>query len=167
MSFIHGRRGHPLHPPLTDAAIGAYVVACVFAVVGALGWIEDAAGKAAWLALLVGICAGVASAVTGLADLLTLPRPSDTFRSGAIHGSVMACASVLFVLAAIFQYDGFHDGTVTTAGLVFTVAGFVVLMVGGWLGGALVFERGLRVEPGSTTQSATDFQQPVQVRRAS
>lgn len=156
MSIIHGRDGHPLHPPLTDAAIGAYTVACIFAVIGALGWIEDAAGKTAWLALLVGICAGVASAATGLADLLTIPRSSPTFRSAAIHGSVMACASLLFVLAAVFQYDGFHEGTVTTAGLVFTAAGFVLLMVGGWLGGALVFVHGIRVKPASPSPTGKE-----------
>src|SRR5215210_5366437 len=119
MPLIHGRPGHPVHPPLTDVAIGAYTVATAMVVIGALGWIEDAAGKGAWLALLVGITGGVASASTGLADLLTIPRSSQTFRAAATHGSVMACASVLFVLAAVFQYDGFHDGTVTTLGLVF------------------------------------------------
>jgi len=153
MSIIHGREGHPLHPPLTDAAIGAYTVACVFAVIGAFGWIEDAAGKTTWLALLVGIGAGIAAAGTGLADLLTIPRSSPTFRSAVVHGSVMACASLLFVVAGIFQYDGFHDGTVTTPGLIFTVAGFLLLMIGGWLGGALVFTHGMRVVPESAPRA--------------
>jgi len=146
-SLIRGTDDHPVHPPFTDVAIGAYTVATVFSIVGAMGWIEDAAGKTAWLALLVGLCAGVASAVTGLADLMTIPRESTTFRTAAFHGTLMASASVLFVLAAIFQYDGFHDGNVTTAGLVFTVAAFFVLMVGGWLGGSLVFRHGMRVNP--------------------
>jgi len=146
-SLVRGTDDHPLHPPLTDAAIGAYTVATVFAVVGAIGWIEDAAGKTAWLALLVGLCAGVAAAATGLADLLTIPRESQTFRTAAFHGSVMASASVLFLLAAIFQYDGFHDGRVTSGGLVLTVLGFLALMVGGWLGGSLVFAHGMRVNP--------------------
>ena len=153
-SIIHGPDGHPIHPPLTDAAIGAYTVAFVFAIVGALGWIEDAAGKATWLALLVGIGAGVASATTGLADLLTIPRPSATFRSAAIHGSLMGVSSVLFVVAAIFQYDGFHDGTVTTAGLVLTVAAYLVLTIGASVGGTLVFVHRMRVKD-ETAQSTT------------
>jgi uncharacterized membrane protein len=160
MSIIHGRDGHPLHPPLTDVTIGAYTVACVFAVVGALGWIEDAAGKTAWLALLVGIGAGIASAATGLADLVTIPRSSPTFRSAAIHSSVMACASLLFVIAAILQYDGFHDGTVTTSGLIFTVAGFLLLTIGGWLGGALVFAHGMRVASASAPNTPSGPRQP-------
>jgi uncharacterized membrane protein len=36
-------------------------------------------------------------------------------------------------------------GRVTTAGLVLTLVGFVVLTLGGWLGGSVVFVHGVRV----------------------
>src|SRR5262245_44203495 len=65
---LRGIRGHPSHPPLTDAAIGMYTLAAALAVIGALGWIEDAAGKAMWLALLGGLVAGACAALTGLLD---------------------------------------------------------------------------------------------------
>jgi uncharacterized membrane protein len=52
--LLHGLPGHPLHPPLTDATIGMFVLATGLSVVGAVGWIEEAAGKAAWLALVGG-----------------------------------------------------------------------------------------------------------------
>ena len=87
-SPLYGSDGHPIHPPLTDAAIGAYTVAVVFAIVGALGWIEDAAGKTSWLALLTGLAAGAAAALTGLADLLRLDRETEKFRTTLIHGIV-------------------------------------------------------------------------------
>jgi uncharacterized membrane protein len=171
-SLMRGTEGHPLHPPLTDAAIGAYTVATVFAVVGAFGWIEDAAGKTAWLALLVGLGAGAASALTGLAELSAIPRPSETFRTAAIHGGTMASATALFVLAAVFQYDGFHNGSVTTAGLVLTTAAFLVLTLGGWLGGSLVFRHGMRVSPANEkvivrTQDSRPRPLHQQSRRAS
>jgi uncharacterized membrane protein len=159
-SLIHGPKGHPLHPPLTDAAIGAYTVAVVFAVVGSVGWIEDAAGKTTWLALLVGIGAGVASAATGLADLMTISRSSAMFRTAALHGSLMGVASLLFVLAAVFQYDGFHDGSVTTSGLVLAIAAYLILVVGASIGGTLVFKHAMRVE---TDSAESD---PVAVVRA-
>jgi uncharacterized membrane protein len=53
---------------------------------------------------------------------------------------------VLFALAAIFQYDGFHDGRVTGLGLAFTLVGLGALGIGGFLGGSLVFRHGSRVE---------------------
>jgi hypothetical protein len=35
VNVLRGLPGHPLHPPLTDATIGAYTVATGFAVLGA------------------------------------------------------------------------------------------------------------------------------------
>ena len=114
-SLLHGTEGHPLHPPLTDIAIGGYTVATVLCVLGAFGVSEDATGKGAWLALLVGLGGGVLSALTGLADLLAMERGTTAFRTGVYHGSLMATATTLFLLADVFQYDGFQDGDVTTA----------------------------------------------------
>jgi uncharacterized membrane protein len=51
----------------------------------------------------------------------------------------------LFAVAAWLQHRGYERGEVTTGGLVFTLAGAVVLTVGGWLGGAIVFVHGVRV----------------------
>jgi len=153
--LLHGPPGHPIHPPLTDVAIGAYTVATAFFVLGALGIAEDAMGKAAWLGLLGGLAGSLLSAVTGIADLLRIDRDSPTFRAGTIHGAVMATGTVLFALAAIFQYDGFHDGRVTGAGLVFCLAGFAALSIGGFLGGGLVFRHGVRVEPDSRSRDAS------------
>lgn len=145
-SPVHGTPGHPLHPPLTDVAIGAYTTATVLAVLGALGVSEDATGKAAWLALLVGLAGGGLAALTGLADLLAMERGTEAFRTGLVHGAVNATASLLFLLAAFLQYDGFRDGEVTAGGLVLTILGFAALTLGGFLGGTLVFRHGVRVE---------------------
>ena len=35
--LLHGLPGHPLHPPLTDATIGAYTFAVVAALLDVLG----------------------------------------------------------------------------------------------------------------------------------
>jgi uncharacterized membrane protein len=145
-ALIHGPAGHPLHPPLTGVAIGGYTTATVLAVLGALDVSQDAMAKGAWLALLVGLAGASLAALTGLADLLRLPRPSPAFSTGVTHGLVNAGATVLFLLAAVFQYDGFHDGSVTTTGLVLSLLGFAVVCLGGYLGGTLVFRHGVRVE---------------------
>lgn len=144
--LLHGTRGHPLHPPFTDAAIGMYTLAAGLAVIGALGWIEDEAGKAMWLALVGGLVTSAGAAVTGFLDWLTITRGTPLFRTATTHMLVMLGATVVFVLAAIFQKGGYDDGEVTTAGLVLTLLGFGTLTLGGWLGGAVVFVHGMRVE---------------------
>jgi uncharacterized membrane protein len=145
MNRLRGSKGHPSHPPLTDAAIGMYTLAAGLAVIGALGWIEDAAGKGMWLALLGGLIAGAAAAVTGLLDWLEISAGTALKRTATLHMVVMLAATALLALAAVFQYDGFRDGDVTITGLVLTLAGFIVLAFGGWVGGSLVFVHGMRV----------------------
>lgn len=145
MNVLQGIEGHPAHPPLTGAAIGMYTLAAALGVIGAAGAIEDAAGKGMWLALLGGLAAGAAAALTGLLDWLEIPRGTPVRRTATTHMVVMVSATLLFLVSALLQYDGFHDGRVVGIALVTTLAGYAVLTVGGWLGGSLVFVHGMRV----------------------
>ena len=142
---LRGLPGHPLHPPLTDATIGMFVLAAGLSVIGSLGGIEDAAGKGCWLALIGGLIVAAPTATTGFADWVRLEWGSDRWRTATLHMSAMVTAVVLFALAAWLQHPGYEHGDVTTGGLVFSVLGLVSLTTGGWLGGALVFVHGLRV----------------------
>jgi uncharacterized membrane protein len=142
---LRGLPGHPLHPPLTDATIGMFVLAAGLAVIGSLGGIEDAAGKGCWLALIGGLIVAAPTATTGFADWIRLEWGSDRWRTATLHMTAMVSAVVLFALAAWLQHRGYERGDVTTGGLVFSVLGLVALTAGGWLGGTLVFVHGLRV----------------------
>ena len=62
--------------------------------------------------------------------------------------SAMVTAVALFAVAAWLQHAGYRDGSVTTGGLVLTLLGVGALTTGGWLGGAIVFVHGMRVEQG-------------------
>src|SRR3954452_15130822 len=144
-ALLHGLPGHPLHPPLTDATIGMFVLATGLAVIGALGAIEDAAGKACWLALVGGLIVAVPTAGTGFADWVALEWGSPRWRTATQHLTAMVTAVVLFAVAAWLQHRGYQRGTVTAGGLGVSVIGFVALTAGGWLGGAIVFVHGVRV----------------------
>jgi uncharacterized membrane protein len=143
--LIRGLPGHPLHPPLTDATIGMYVLAAGLAIIGFAGAIELAAAKGMWLALIGGLIVSVPTALTGLIDWLSIEWGSARWRAATLHLSAMLAAVMLFALAAWQQYHGYRHGHVTTGGLVLTLCGVVVLTVGGWLGGSLVFVHGTRV----------------------
>jgi uncharacterized membrane protein len=144
-ALVRGLAGHPLHPPLTDGAIGAYVAATVLACLGAAGIAEEALAKGWWIALLVGLGFGALAALTGLADWLSITRGTPLRRTATMHLVVMVCATVLFVLAAIVGHAGYVDGEVGIAALVLVLIGFVTLTLGGWLGGSIVFVHGMRV----------------------
>src|SRR4051794_17916390 len=87
--LLHGLPGHPIHPPLTDATIGMFVLATGLAVLGALGAIEDAAGKACWLALVGGLIVAVPTAGTGFADWVRLEWGSPRWRTATQHLAAM------------------------------------------------------------------------------
>ena len=143
--LVRGLPGHPLHPPLTDATIGMYVLAAGLAILGYAGAIESAAAKGMWLALIGGLIASVPTALTGLVDWLSIEWGSPRWRTATLHLSAMVTAVALFALAAWQQYDGYRHGHVGAGGLVLTLCGVVVLTVGGWLGGSLVFVHATRV----------------------
>jgi H+/Cl- antiporter ClcA len=63
--LVHGPPGHPLHPPLTDATIGMFVLATALGVIGKAGAITDEAGSAMWLALIGGLIVAVPTAAVG------------------------------------------------------------------------------------------------------
>lgn len=144
-TLLRGPKGHPAHPPLTDATIGAFTVATILAVIGLFGGIEDAAGKAMWLALVIGLAVAAATVVTGWADYFQISSGTPLKRTALIHGLSNATANVFFLVAAILQYEGYRDGEVLALPAILTIVGFGFLTVGGWLGGTIVYVHGMRV----------------------
>jgi uncharacterized membrane protein len=142
--LVRGLPGHPLHPPLTDATIGAYTVATAFGVLSALGVSEGNTARAWWLTLIVGLVVTGPTALTGLIDWLTIAWGSPLWRTATLHLFAMLTATVFFLLAAIFGHGGYVDGAATAGSLVLTVVGFGFLTLGGWLGGTIVFVHGMR-----------------------
>jgi uncharacterized membrane protein len=140
-----GFPGHPLHPPLTDATIGAYTAATVLAVLAKLGVSEHNLATGWWLALLVGLGFTVPTAVAGFADWLDISRATPLWRTSTVHMGVMLLATAAFLVAASVGHDGYADGQVNGGGLIFTLIGWGILTLGSWLGGSIVFVHGTRV----------------------
>jgi uncharacterized membrane protein len=143
--LVRGLPGHPLHPPLTDATIGMYVLAAALAIIGKAGGVQLAAAKGMWLALIGGLIVSVPTALTGLVDWLSLEWGTPRWRTATLHLTAMVSAVALFAFAAWRQYHGYQHGHVTTGGLILSLSGATVLTVGGWLGGSMVFVHGVRV----------------------
>jgi len=143
--LVHGLPGHPIHPPLTDATIGIYTAATVFALADVTGISNHAAAQGWWLALLLGLITTVATATTGFLEWLDLTWGSEIWKTATVHMLVMVTATVFFGIAALIGHDDFKRGDVTTGPFLLTVIGFGCLTVGGWFGGAIVFVHGMRV----------------------
>lgn len=145
MNLLRGLPGHPSHPPLTDATIGAYTFAAAAAVLHALGVAEEETAHAWALALLVGLVFTVPTAVTGFMDWLQISRETPLWRTATSHMVVNLVATALLLVAVGAGYGDGMDGEVSGAALILTLVGFGVLGLGGWIGGSIVFVHGMRV----------------------
>jgi uncharacterized membrane protein len=143
--LLHGLPGHPIHPPLTDFTIGTYTFATVAAILDVTGLVERNASYAWWIALVVGLCSTALTATTGFIDWIEIEWGSELWKTATAHLTAMLTATALFLAAALVGHGGYTHGTVSGGGLALTLVGFVVLLTGGWLGGAVVFVHGMRV----------------------
>jgi uncharacterized membrane protein len=143
--LIRGVPGHPLHPPLTDATIGAYTFATIAAVLSKLGIAKHGFAQAWWLALVVAIVLSSVTILAGLADYVQIRRGSELKKTATWHALANATASVFFILAAIVGHGGYADKAVTTGAFLLTLAGFVFLTIGGTMGGSITYVHGMRV----------------------
>lgn len=148
---LRGWSGKPLHPPLTDVPVGAYVLAAAFDVISAVGnnqeWSRDFY-RAASFVLIGGAAVSVLAALTGFWDWLKSTEPGTQARRTAnAHGITMVVVTVL-VLAGIavrvFAY--WDEGSTPGVALALTLAAAILTTLGGTLGGSLAFDYGFNVE---------------------
>jgi uncharacterized membrane protein len=143
--LVRGLPGHPLHPPLTGATIGAYTFATLAAILSKLGLAEHGFATAWWLALVIGLITSALTVLTGVLDWLTISWGSELWKTATTHALTMITATVFFVLAIVFGHGGYVARAVTSGSFALTLIGVVALTAGGWLGGAVTYVHGMRV----------------------
>jgi nitrite reductase/ring-hydroxylating ferredoxin subunit/uncharacterized membrane protein len=139
LELLHGGRwvGHPLHPALSDLPIGLWAGVTVLDALD-----RDPAPRsgidAAGLLSAAGILAAGATAVTGLTDW-TVSEDQDR-RAGLFHGLLNTAALGLQCASLGTRVAG-HRGTARTL----AAASMTLTAAAGYLGGHLVFARGVMV----------------------
>jgi uncharacterized membrane protein len=160
LDLIKGFPGHPSHPPLTDASIGAYTVGTAMLILGAAGLQSEQMAHGGLLALSGGLIVAVPTALTGLLDWLGMERGSAARTMATYHLLLMVTATVLFAVAWLLQRPGYVDGEVRSGGWIVALIAELVLAAGGYVGGTVVFHYGHRVLNRRDTPAA-DALRPV------
>jgi uncharacterized membrane protein len=106
---------------------------------------EAAMASASALAIAVGLIAAVPTIITGLVDLFGIPATSPARTLGWWHLTVMASATGMFAGTFRVQLAGYSNGKIIPLALTLGIVSWVLLVVGGYLGGALTFAYGVRV----------------------
>jgi len=143
--LLKGQPGHPTHPPLTDLPIGVYTLGVALLILGSLGVEEPAMAHGALLAISAGLIVAAPTILTGVLDWRELPPRSPKRRLANLHLITMLAATVAFVASWVPARAGYEDGRVGGDALIAASIGEALLLVGGFLGGALVYVHGHRV----------------------
>lgn len=131
---------HPLHPILAHFPVACWSLATIADVV------SPRYGQPAWhlagMLLLIGVLVGIPTIFIGIFDLIQIPKEPAPVRAAFMHMGIMMVAFLLYLGSLLLHV---HEGNIIAPGiatLTFSLLGFVFLLVGGWLGGTLVYGYG-------------------------
>lgn len=126
--------GHPVHPMLTDVAIGAWTSAVMLDLVGG-----KRGRKAADRLLAIGIVSAGPTVLTGLNDWMTLQGAEQ--RLGVAHAGANGVATALYGLSWLSRKRGKR-----LRGKMLALIATGVASGGAYLGGHLAYKRGVGVD---------------------
>ena len=149
---LRGWSGKPLHPPLTDFPIVAYVLAAGFDVISAIGGEEHEWAADFWHAgtftFVAGAAVSVFAALTGLWDARhSSEAGTQARRTINTHATIMVTVTVLALVDIVWRLNGYHTEPATPTGIaVLSVVIAVLVSLGATFGGTLVYDYGFNVE---------------------
>ena len=131
--------GHSLHAVVVDVVIGAATAALLLDVLRVLFGVDGLEEAATWIVGLT-VLAAVGAIVSGLTDYKdTAPSSSERDVAG-LHGLTNIVATVLFAVSLVQRLGGAHDGAFWVL-----LVGYLVVSVGGYIGGHVVYKYGFMV----------------------
>jgi uncharacterized membrane protein len=135
--------GHPVHPIFTDFPIALLSTAVAWDVVGLVTGAPLWWAMAFWT-LVLGVSALLPTAATGFWDFLALSKDSPAAPTAVRHMVAVLAAGALFVASLVVRGGASPpEGGLLALAPGLGGAGLVALVVGGRLGGALVFRYGI------------------------
>jgi nitrite reductase/ring-hydroxylating ferredoxin subunit/uncharacterized membrane protein len=138
--FLNGTwLGHSLHAVLVDVVVGAATGALLLDVLRIFFAVEGLETAATWMIGLAFV-AGLGSLITGLTEIKDTTPNSTTRDVTILHGLINSIGMGGFAFSTMQRLDGNHD-----AGFWGLIVGYLLIGVGGYIGGHLVFKYGYSV----------------------
>lgn len=145
--------GHPSHPFFVHFPTALYPVALVLGILSRTAE-EPVYLDAATIVLGVGVGFALLAALTGLVDWLGM-IPGSTKRRAATTHMLVQVAAQGFAAGALVAHLLDLDGAASSTALALLAIAVLLVSVGNWFGGVLVYRMGMRVGAGSTNQDRT------------
>ena len=137
-------KGHPIHPILVAFPIAFYTGTLLFDIL-AKTYSPEFLFTAYNLEIAALISAGIA-AIPGLIDYIyTVPPRSTAKKRGTKHALTNVTVIIFFVAALIYRANNELPNLLILIAL--EGAGWILLLVAGWMGGTLVYRNQIGVDP--------------------
>lgn len=137
-------KGHPIHPILIAFPVAFFTGAIVFDILSMI-FVDVVFWVTAYYMQIAGIVGGLIAAIPGIIDYFyTVPPQSSGKKRAAKHAMVNSSALILFTIAVLLKKD---PGILSPVVMILELAAIILLSVGGWLGGTLVYRNQVGVDP--------------------
>jgi uncharacterized membrane protein len=181
---LRGWSGKPLHPPLTDIPIAAYVLAALFDLISYVAAYGNDTGKAdsgiahdffvaATYVIIAGAIASFGAAVTGFWDWwkgverepatgsLGRAKHTQVWRTVNWHMTVMLTVTAIVVVDIFVRLGQFDEGYAELPTTILSVLAGLLVSYGAIYGGSLVYDYQFNVESleGTTVWDETETDQ--------
>jgi nitrite reductase/ring-hydroxylating ferredoxin subunit/uncharacterized membrane protein len=134
--------GHPLHPALTDMALGAWWTGALLDLTGGR--------RSADAAITIGVLAAVPTAASGAADWTD--TEAEQRRTGLVH-AILNSAGLVCMIASLFA----RRAEMRALGFGLSTTGLALTTFSAWLGGELVYRMGTMVNRNAWLPAVDEF----------
>jgi uncharacterized membrane protein len=146
---LRGWAGKPLHPPLTDIPIAAYMFAAAFDVISAIfkngSWSRAMFHAAGWV-MIGGAVVSLLAALTGYWDWLkSSPKGTQVRRTINAHAWTMLTVTALVLIDIVIRISVWDDLSTPVGLVILSVVIAGLTAIGATIGGSLVFDYGFNV----------------------
>jgi uncharacterized membrane protein len=142
MASLASFKGHPLHPIIVPLPIGLWIFSLVSDLIFKFGYGGAVWNDVAFYTLAGGIIGALIAALPGLIDLLSIQNAKSK-SIGIWHMVINLLAVALYCLNFWLRL---HRAPGDNLPIILSAIGIVLIMISGWLGGELVYVRGVAVK---------------------
>jgi len=142
---VSNRARHPLHPVMTHSPMALLMISSLWDLLGF--WRGDSFWQqfSLW-SIAVGLLFAIIALFTGIMDYAKIPQGGPAEAAGMRHLMIMVVAVMLYTGSFIIRYrTPIGDGYPPVIAIALSAAGLLLLLVGGWYGGELVYRYGVGI----------------------
>ncbi|MFN2555544.1 MAG: DUF2231 domain-containing protein [Nitriliruptorales bacterium] len=176
---LRGWAGKPLHPPLTDVPVAAYVLVAILDLVSYIAGSQDSPGVArdtfvagTWV-IIAGVIVSFGAIITGIWDwwkgierdrstgLIGRAKHTQVWRTINWHATVMLVMTGVVIADIVVRLAQYEEAHTELPALIFSVVAAVLVSFGAMYGGSLVYDYQFNVEDleGSTAWDESEIDQ--------